>query len=200
MATLSAKATTEIPATLWVCSDGDGSHSYTQLLPTDNYAGGRTGGSWAVSDNQPICIQIGSGSVLSVSQTVEIRIGYTDPTTGVSWVKTFENIFTVRSITTGDGLIHAGVGDASDPICWTVGDFDAGFHEIPVCNTLVIQYRIITPEGENAIHVADGTLSPGQHLHVVPEYLYSGLTAIGACFVGFATFKSRKTFRAKIDH
>jgi len=44
MATLSAKATTEIPATLWVCSDGDGSHSYTQLLPTDNYAGGRTGG------------------------------------------------------------------------------------------------------------------------------------------------------------
>jgi hypothetical protein len=39
----------------------------------------------------------------------------------------------------------------------------------------------------------------GIPIFVVPEYLYGGLAAIGACFIAFAAFKSRKNIQAKFN-
>jgi hypothetical protein len=39
----------------------------------------------------------------------------------------------------------------------------------------------------------DNTVGAGLPVHVVPEYIFGGLAALGACIVGFAVFKKRSS-------
>ena len=164
---------------------------YTALLPTDNYAGG----SWVVQNGDTVYLQIAGITEFNVGTNIQVIVGYTD-SNNVGHDFTMGS-FPVKVLTSGAGTGLNGVGDEDQPMILQVGVFDNGeVVYIPTCNTMTVHYRL---SSTTPTYVAAGTLVGGEsHLHVVPEYLYGGLAAVITCFVGFATFRSRSSIRAKI--
>jgi len=48
-------------------------------------------------------------------------------------------------------------------------------------------------DGDSDYLTVSNDIGTGLPVHIVPEYMFGGLAAIGACFVGFVTFKKRSS-------
>ncbi len=163
--------------------------AYTVPLTTDNAAGG-VGGSWVVVDGQTVFIQIAGITEFSVGQSIEVSIG--TPSGSVVL-----GTFVVKTLASGAGVGTIGVGDASAPISWMVGDMDMDRDvdvEFPYCTTMTVHYRSVTG-GET--YVASGILTGGaNHLHVVPEIPLIGTVGASiAMFSGLAVKMRRKRIK-----
>jgi len=129
---------------------------YTTLAPMEPHPGGN--GGYLVGPGQTIYIQIAGITEFSIGASVLVKISYN------GYVKTWTKI--VKSLTSGQ--LGDGVGDASDPIIWSVGEFDGGVYvDIPFCTTLTVHYKDISGTGPD--YVASGIISTVGHIHVIPE-------------------------------
>lgn len=144
--------------------------------PIDDNAGG----SFVVFTGELIGIEISGISEFSSSSN-NIQV----------WIKGPD--FTVKIPITIDNWSEDNIR-----VLWLVGDTNLDGivdKDIPFCTTMPISYG--TPGGGQLLTDTPLNANIG-HLHAVPEYLYGGIAAIGACFAGFAAFKSRKGIQAKI--
>ena len=166
--------------TLYAYSDP----SYTTLLPRDSSASGTA---MSVTNGQTIYIRITDISEFDIGDSINVVVkwggGDHHATLGPSAVK---------MLTSGEGVGKLGV-----EVSWVVGVFDGPvIVYIPYCETMIVDYGT-SSDSYNAIN-AFASSPPQGHLHVIPEYLYGGLAALGACFVGFAAFKSRSSIHTKL--
>lgn len=105
---------------------------------------------------------------------------------------------TVKNLTSGAGIHQIGVGDADDPIPWTVGYFNGTYYPIPYCNTMTVHYTM--KPGPDYVSIppsydANGRMSTSAHLHSVPENPVGTLGALLAVLATLGVFmaKGRKT-------
>lgn len=127
--------------------------TYTTLVET-----GQPPGAFMVSQGQAVYIQIAGITEFTEGTVILVKISWD------THVKTWTR--TVKTLDSGQtGSI--GVGDSTNPIIWTVGEFDDGYFEIPPSNTLTVHYKDISGTGPE--HVAAGTMMRTGHLHIIPE-------------------------------
>lgn len=152
--------------------------STMNLLPTDDSAGGN---GFSCSTGQKIYIKITGITEFNPGNNINIIVKW-----GAGGIN-----FVIPGTVQSDGSIT---------VMWVVGDTDNdGTWEspedvdIPYCNTMPIDYGV-TGKYYNAASMFS-TGPPQGHLHAVPEYLYGGLAAIGACFGGFVIFKKYSSLK-----
>jgi hypothetical protein len=151
---------------------------YTTLAPTDSH------GFYLVGPGQTVYIQIVGITEFSLGAGVLVKISYDGYVR--SWTKT------VKTLTSGQ--LGNGVGDASDSIIWTVGEFDGGVYvEIPFCTTLTVHYK--NSSGTGPDYVSSGIISTIGHIHVVPETSLGTIGSLLGLFAALGVFvltKQRK--------
>ena len=148
---------------------------YNNLVNQDEH------GFYEVLPGATIYIQIAGISEFSTGDGIAVKIGFEDHT------KTFYPV-TVKTLTSGNGTGQDGVGDAADPIEWTVGYFDDGYHDVPVCSTMTVHYKYKSPDYLATVYDARRGMSVVAHLHAVPENPLGTLGAISALFIGLWLF------------
>jgi len=151
--------------------------SYTSLV------GQNQQGQYDVYPGVQVYIQIAGITEFGVGTEITVKICWS------GHVKTL--VRTIKTLTSGNGAGLAGVGDAADPIQWTVGDFNDGFYEIPYCETMTVHYKNGRPDYIAQFMDANGRMTVA-HLHSVPENPLGTLGTISAIFLGLWIFLIKK--------
>lgn len=165
--------------------------NYTTLASQDDK------GFYEVFPGQEVYIQIANITEFNIGKNVIVKIGFEVDGNDYTYIT---GPLTVKTLTSGAGENLPGVGDASQVIAWTVGQYNdptpSNYIDIPPCSTITVHYKDASGTGPEFVTYDATPPCITAHLHVIPGNPFGTLGAISLLLVGFGAFlliKNRKS-------